>query len=58
MGSLQDFDPTPANNLWMSRKKRRPKESPKAKSQDWYKGVFNEASTKPKTIKTSRKIEF
>lgn len=54
MGDLENFDPTPAVDLWMSKKKRKPRSSPKAKEQNWYRGVFSEATEK-KPIPVQRK---
>lgn len=57
MEPLEEFDPTPAINHWMSRKNRIPKSSPKAREQAWYKGVFSEASIEKK-IQRRQKVIF
>lgn len=46
MGALEDFDPTTAVQLWMTKKNRRAKSSPKAEEQEWFHGVFKAASEK------------
>lgn len=47
MQALEHFDPTMAVRYWLEKKQRKPRVPKKAKFQEWYKGVFDEA-TKPK----------
>lgn len=46
MCTLEKFDPTPAINYWMAKKKRHPKMNNKAHAQEWFHGVFDEATHK------------
>lgn len=50
MGSLETFDPTEAVNYWFAKKKRVPKHNIKSHQQDWFNGVFNEATNKKNII--------
>lgn len=43
MPTFDKFDPTPAVNHWMAQKKRRPVQGYKARQQEWFQGVFDEA---------------
>lgn len=45
MPPLDKWDPRPAIVKWLDAKKRRHKDCPKAKKQDWYKGIFDAAET-------------
>lgn len=57
MPPVADFDPTEAINHWMAEKDRRPKANPKAKSQEWFKGMFEEASLH-KTLERQSRVQF
>lgn len=59
MGPLEKFDPTPAVQNWMAKRKRRPKVNNKAHLQDWFRGVFEQPPDNQKKNKEIfRKIEF
>lgn len=57
MPCLDEFEPTPAANYWIAQKRRRPKSSDKSRQQEWYRGVFPEASAKENRDRHP-KIEF
>jgi len=44
MPTLTEWNPLEAVNVWLQKRKHRIKETPKAKEQVWYKGIFPEAS--------------
>lgn len=45
MPVVEKWNPRPAIIAWMKNKNRRVKDTPKAKSQSWYKHIFEEAAT-------------
>lgn len=57
MGSVSQFDPTPAVNYWLSMKNRRPKSSDTWREQEWFFGVFEEAESGRKR-KSQTKLQF
>lgn len=54
MGTLENFDPTPAVSYWMNKKQRLPRCNEKAYQQEWYNDVFDQAS---KNINKNKKIQ-
>jgi hypothetical protein len=46
MPALENFDPLPAINHWFSMRDRRPHKNDKAKEQEWFLGVFDEAGNR------------
>lgn len=46
MPALENFDPLPAINHWFSLRDRRPRQNDKAKEQEWFLGVFDEAENR------------
>ena len=44
MPSLGQFDPRPAVTEWLKRKERWAKETPKAREQRWFKGIFKDTN--------------
>ncbi len=57
MGSVEQFDPTPAIDYWLSKKNRRPKSSDNRREQEWFFGVF-EAAKSGRDRKFQPKIQF
>lgn len=44
MCTLSEYDPSPAAEHWLSLKNRKPRLGDEAKKQEWFKGVFPEAT--------------
>lgn len=40
MGTLENFDPTPAVHYWLAKKKRHLTSTNKSHQQEWFNGVF------------------
>lgn len=57
MDSLDVFDPTPAAIRWIHDKNRRSRPVDKAKCQEWYKGVFEDAEKYHKDDKWDESIQ-
>lgn len=55
MGTLDDYDPTAAVEYWMRTRHRRQKMEIKARQQEWFKGVFKEASIPNNRSRSIRK---
>lgn len=43
MGVLSQFDPSSAAQYWLNEKDRKPKVGSKSRTQEWFRGVFEEA---------------
>jgi hypothetical protein len=43
---IENFDPLPAINHWFSLRSRHPRQNDKAKEQEWFLGVFDEAENR------------
>lgn len=54
MGTLENFDPTPAVSYWMNEKQRMPRCNDKAYQHEWYNDVFDQAT---ENLKKNKKIQ-
>lgn len=55
MGTLDEYDPTPAVEYWMAKRNRRQKVDIKERQQEWFKGVFKEASISDNRSRNTKK---
>ncbi|KAL5235556.1 hypothetical protein ACI65C_002966 [Semiaphis heraclei] len=57
MPALQNWDPRPAIQIWLNQNERRIKETPKAKEQEWFSGIFMEATKRKSEDQTEQTIK-
>ncbi|KAL4107180.1 hypothetical protein QTP88_017563 [Uroleucon formosanum] len=57
MPALQNWDPRPAIHIWLNQNERRIKETPKAKEQEWFSGIFMEATKRKSEDQTEQTIK-
>jgi len=44
MPAFQNWEPRPAIQTWLNQNERRIKDTPKAKEQEWFNGIFMKAA--------------
>lgn len=44
MPAFQNWDPRPSIQTWLNQNERRIKDTPKAKEQEWFNGIFMKAA--------------
>ncbi|KAF0703482.1 Uncharacterized protein FWK35_00036588, partial [Aphis craccivora] len=57
MPTLQNWDPRPAIQIWLNQNERRIKDTPKAKEQEWFNGIFMEATKRKSEEQTELKTK-
>jgi len=57
MPTLQNRDPRPAIQIWLNQNERRIKDTPKAKEQEWFNGIFMEATKRKSVEQTEQKTK-
>ncbi|KAL5233951.1 hypothetical protein ACI65C_001361 [Semiaphis heraclei] len=57
MPALQNWGPRPAIQIWLNQNERRIKETPKAKEQEWFSGIFMEATKRKSEDQTEQTIK-
>ncbi|KAL5245424.1 hypothetical protein ACI65C_012834 [Semiaphis heraclei] len=57
MPALQNWDPRPAIQIWLNQNERRIKETPKAKEQEWFSGIFMEATKRKSEDQTEKRLK-
>jgi len=56
MPTLQNWDLKPAIQIWLNQNEHRIKETPKAKEQEWFNGMFMEATKRKSEDQPEQKI--
>jgi len=56
MPSLQNWDPRPAIQIWLNQNEHHIKDTPKAKEQNWFNGIFMEATKIKFEKQTEKKV--